>query len=185
MFPCRACGTQFPDSGDTPPRECPICEDERQYIPLHGQQWTTLEELRSSHQADIRECEPRLTGVGMKPHFAIGQRALLVESTSGNVLWDCLPMLEAHEELVRERGGLSLIAIAILRTRVQPSAAWIALAGVLVLAAPSLRTVVFGTSYQRARPRISCRRPCRCRVTDAVRSSSTRAATKAVPRYGA
>lgn len=112
IFLCKACGTEFPDSGDAPPGQCAICEDERQYIPPQGQRWTTLEELRSDHVADIRECEPRLHGVGMKPQFAIGQRALLLASTSGNVLWDCLPLLEAHEEFVRERGGLALIAIS-------------------------------------------------------------------------
>jgi uncharacterized membrane protein len=41
--------------------------------------------------------------------------------------------------------GLSLIVIAILRTRGQPGWRWLALAGVLVLVAPWLRTVTFGT----------------------------------------
>ena len=40
--------------------------------------------------------------------------------------------------------GLSLIAIAALRARVQPGWIWLALAGLLVLAAPWLRTVTFG-----------------------------------------
>ncbi len=110
-FLCRACGTQYPES-DEPPRECPICLDERQYIPVEGQRWITLDELRSTHRADVREEEPQLTGIGMEPEFAIGQRALLVESPSGNVLWDCLPLLEEHESFVRERGGLAAIAIS-------------------------------------------------------------------------
>lgn len=42
--------------------------------------------------------------------------------------------------------GLSLIAIAALRVRWSPGPAWLALAGALVLAAPTLRTVVAGTS---------------------------------------
>jgi len=41
--------------------------------------------------------------------------------------------------------GLSLIVIAILRMRAQPDWRWLALAGVLVLAAPWLRTVNFGS----------------------------------------
>jgi hypothetical protein len=41
--------------------------------------------------------------------------------------------------------GLSLVAIALLRSRLQPSAIWLALAGVLVFLAPWLRTVQFGT----------------------------------------
>ena len=47
-FICSACGTQYPPS-DAPPVQCPVCEDERQYIPPEGQSWTTLERLRISH----------------------------------------------------------------------------------------------------------------------------------------
>ena len=110
-FLCSTCGTQFPES-DKPPAECPICCDERQYVPEQGQQWTTLDDVSTKHRADIREVEPQLTGIGLEPEFAIGQRALLVESAGGNVLWDCLPLLEEHESFMRERGGLEAIAIS-------------------------------------------------------------------------
>src|SRR6266702_3899121 len=83
-FVCSTCGTQYPES-DEPPAECPICCDDRQYVPEQGQQWTTLDDVRTKHGADIREVEPQLTGVGMEPEFAIGERALLVESAGGNV----------------------------------------------------------------------------------------------------
>jgi len=49
-FICSACGTQYPPS-DAPPAQCPVCEDERQYIPPEGQSWTTLERLRISHHS--------------------------------------------------------------------------------------------------------------------------------------
>ena len=42
---CRTCGTQFPPA-EHPPRNCPICEDERQYVGWQGQQWTTLQALQ-------------------------------------------------------------------------------------------------------------------------------------------
>ena len=42
--------------------------------------------------------------------------------------------------------GFSLIAIAALRTRVEPGWTWIALAGLLILVAPSLRTLAVGSS---------------------------------------
>ena len=42
--------------------------------------------------------------------------------------------------------GFSLIAIAALRTRVEPGWTWIALAGLLILIAPSLRTFAVGNS---------------------------------------
>jgi uncharacterized membrane protein len=41
--------------------------------------------------------------------------------------------------------GLSLIVIAVLRTRAQPGWLWLAVAGVLVLVAPWLRAVTFGS----------------------------------------
>ena len=53
--------------------------------------------------------------------------------------WWLATMVDLHHVV-----GLSLIAIALLRTRLQPSAAWLALAGILVLLAPWLRTVYFG-----------------------------------------
>jgi glyoxylase-like metal-dependent hydrolase (beta-lactamase superfamily II) len=96
-----------------PPARCAICEDERQYVGEGGQRWTTLEELRGPHRADLREEEPGLTGLGCSPSFAIGQRALLVETPGGNVLWDCITLLD--DELaaaVVARGGLAAIAIS-------------------------------------------------------------------------
>jgi hypothetical protein len=111
FFLCKTCGTQFPDS-DEPPDQCPICSDDRQYVPDEGQQWVPYDDVRSGHEAEIREEQPRLTGIGMKPEFGIGQRALLVESPGGNVLWDCLPLLDEMAAFVESRGGLRAIAIS-------------------------------------------------------------------------
>jgi hypothetical protein len=115
---CRACGTQFPEA-DAPPSECPICEDPRQPVPPSGQAWTTPEELRQSHDATIRVLErdgtgePLLVGIGSTPGFAIAQRALLVRGPRGNVLWDCIPLLDATVRLaVKSLGGIDLIAIS-------------------------------------------------------------------------
>jgi hypothetical protein len=111
-FICETCGTQHGLSAE-PPESCAICTDERQYVRPDGQRWTTLERLRTDHRADIREEEPGLTGIGCRPSFAIGQRALLVQTPAGNVLWDCLAYLDdeiAHA--VSERGGLAAIAIS-------------------------------------------------------------------------
>ena len=47
------------------------------------------------------------------PHFAIGQRALLLRTDKGNVLWDCISLLdEATKEIVKGLGGLIGIAIS-------------------------------------------------------------------------
>jgi hypothetical protein len=81
-------------------------------VPEEGQEWVSYGEVRETHRADIREEQARLTGIGLTPSFGIGQRALLVESSGGNVLWDCLPLVEEHESFVRGRGGLAAIAIS-------------------------------------------------------------------------
>ena len=111
-FICSACGTQYPPS-DIPPAQCPVCEDERQYIPPEGQSWTTLERLRISHLNGFRQYEPGLIGIGTKPKFAIGQRALLLCTPEGNILWDCISLIDdATITLINGLGGLHAIAIS-------------------------------------------------------------------------
>jgi hypothetical protein len=110
---CVTCGTQFAPSA-APPSGCPICLDQRQYIGHEGQRWTTLERMRQDgYQTLIRQEEPGLTGIGTQPAFAIGQRALLVQTPQGNVLWDCITFLdEQAAEAVRQLGGIAAIAIS-------------------------------------------------------------------------
>ena len=109
---CITCGTQFAETAAAPER-CPICEDERQYVNWSGQRWTSLEALREGHRNVLREEEPGLTGIVTEPSFAIGQRALLLQTAGGNILWDCLSLIdEATVDAVRSRGGLTAIAIS-------------------------------------------------------------------------
>jgi len=111
-YVCVTCGVQFAESAE-PPTRCPICDDERQYVGWDGQRWTTLEELRADHRADIREEEPGLVGIGCEPGFAIGQRALLVQAPSGNVLWDCISLVDDEiGSRVEALGGIAAIAIS-------------------------------------------------------------------------
>jgi glyoxylase-like metal-dependent hydrolase (beta-lactamase superfamily II) len=109
---CTTCGIQYPASSQ-PPSHCPICEDDRQYVNYSGQQWTTLDELQLTHRGVVEDEEPGLIGIGMEPSFAIGQRALLVETPGNNVLWDCIPLLDdLLLSLVRAEGGISAIAVS-------------------------------------------------------------------------
>jgi glyoxylase-like metal-dependent hydrolase (beta-lactamase superfamily II) len=111
-FICRTCGTQYAAT-DTPPEHCKICEDERQYIGHDGQMWVTLPELQKSHHNRIEDLDDGLTGIGTQPGFAIGQRALLVRTPDGNVLWDCISLLDDETvEAVQARGGLRAIAVS-------------------------------------------------------------------------
>ncbi len=110
---CVTCGVQHAPS-DARPLRCAICEDERQYVGWRGQHWTTLEEMRDAgYRNEIREEELGLTSIGTVPQFAIGQRALLVQTPTGNVLWDCQSYIDEETiSAVRERGGVQAIAIS-------------------------------------------------------------------------
>src|SRR5581483_2962814 len=109
---CTACGTQYPDS-DRPPAQCVICEEERQYVPPRGQSWTTLEALQQSHSNTFRQYAPGIIGIGSSPAFAIGQRALLLRTEAGNILWDCIATLDdATVALIEGLGGIDAIAIS-------------------------------------------------------------------------
>ena len=109
---CATCGVQHADSIHAPAR-CAICEDERQYVGEGGQRWTTMAELAESHAVVVKEEEPGLFGIGIEPPVAIGQRALLVRTASGNVLWDCIPLLDgAARARLGELGGISAICIS-------------------------------------------------------------------------
>jgi hypothetical protein len=111
-FICTACGTQYPPS-DAPPSGCVICEEERQFVPLAGQGWTTLEALRVRNFNAWRQHEAGLIGIGTEPTFAIGQRALLIQTPHGNVLWDCISLIDdATVTLTNGLGGLKAIAIS-------------------------------------------------------------------------
>jgi hypothetical protein len=109
-FICKTCGVQHADSRE-PPTLCLICNDERQYIGWEGQQWTTLEELRDAgHTNRFRqvEDEPGLWSIDTRPRFAIGQRALLVQTPAGNFLWDAISHLDdATVSRIRDLGGLA------------------------------------------------------------------------------
>ncbi|MBV9749379.1 MAG: MBL fold metallo-hydrolase [Acetobacteraceae bacterium] len=111
-FICTTCGTQLAPS-EQPPDVCPICSEERQYVNPQGQSWTTLDALRRSHFTTSREEEPGLIGLGTSPKFGIGQRALLLSTPAGNVLWDCVSLLDpATVAMIRGIGGLAGVAIS-------------------------------------------------------------------------
>jgi hypothetical protein len=78
-----------------------------------GQDWTTLEELAAAHANTLRQHEPQLIEIRTQPAFAIGQRAFLVLAPQGNVLWDCITLLDAATiTAIRALGGLTAIAIS-------------------------------------------------------------------------
>ena len=109
---CATCGIQFEESVE-PPSHCPICEDERQYVNAKGQSWTTHDELKGERHNVLKTLEPGLTEIVTEPRFGIGQRALLVETPEGNVLWDCVSLIDDSTiAAIEALGGISSLAMS-------------------------------------------------------------------------
>ena len=108
---CATCGVQHAPS-ESPPAECRVCLDFRQYVGHQGQRWASLDDIAAAHEPDVRQLEPSLSGVGLRPGFAIGQRGLLVWTPGGNLLWDLPPMTPALAGAVEELGGVDVIAVS-------------------------------------------------------------------------
>lgn len=108
---CVTCGTQFAPSVG-PPAECPICSDDRQHVGYDGQQWTTHAELAAAHQNRI-DHDGDLLGIAVDGRFGIPQRALIVPSAAGTIMWDCVSLAsDAAIEALKARGGVAAIAIS-------------------------------------------------------------------------
>ena len=104
---CITCGTQYP-AASAPPAELP---DLHRPAPVRPARRPAVDDARASSRAEhenaIRD-EGDLVGIGTEPHFAIGQRALLVPFGDSNLLWDCVSLLDdATAAEVERRGGLA------------------------------------------------------------------------------
>jgi hypothetical protein len=111
-FICVTCGVQFRETLSEPPN-CPICQDSRQYVGFDGQKWTTLDRMSDSYRNHIQKEEPGIYTIHTEPGFAIGQRAFLVQSGKGNLLWDCVALLDdATIHALNDLGGIDAIAIS-------------------------------------------------------------------------
>lgn len=109
---CTTCCVEFAPS-DHPPEFCPICSDERQFVGPNGQQWTDMAAIGRTHRNDWRALEHGLSGIGVTPSIGIGQRALLVQTPHGNVLWDCVPLVEAETVArIRQLGGVQAMVMS-------------------------------------------------------------------------
>lgn len=108
---CETCGTQHAAS-ERAPATCRVCADERQYVGWQGQTWTTHEQLVQAHAQRIEE-QDGLLGFGMTPGFAIDQRALVLPTDAGNILWETVPIVTSEAvRAIEARGGVDRIAIS-------------------------------------------------------------------------
>ena len=117
---CQTCGTQFPTDDRQKVTTCFICDDPRQYVPPSGQSFTTLDSLRNNEKQQYKniftplDVDPEhLIAIATQPKVGIGQRAILVRTDQGNVLWDCITLLDAETiEKVNALGGIQAIVIS-------------------------------------------------------------------------
>lgn len=114
---CKTCGTQFPTEDRLKVTTCFICDDPRQYVPPGGQSFVSLHTLRSNGHRNVFTAIPgdpdRLVAIHTLPKVGIGQRAILVRTPRGNVLWDCVTLLDDETvATIAELGGLEAIVIS-------------------------------------------------------------------------
>lgn len=57
--------------------------------------------------------EENLYSINTEPRFGIGQRAFLIQTPKGNVLWDCVGLIDDPTiAKIKELGGIAAIAIS-------------------------------------------------------------------------
>ncbi|KAI9701636.1 MAG: hypothetical protein M1820_006407 [Bogoriella megaspora] len=107
LLVCKTCGTQFDVPASQPLNGCRICDDPRQYVPPSGQAWTSLARARGEFSNHWVQDSVDNRG------FGIGQRAFLLEASEGNVLWDCIALLDGPTvDFIHSKGGLKAICIS-------------------------------------------------------------------------
>ncbi|OJD32875.1 metallo-beta-lactamase family protein [Diplodia corticola] len=113
---CHTCGTQFDVPASKPLPNCRICDDPRQFVPPTGQQWTSMAELRRGKYENKWEQdaeEKDMWSIWTEPKFAIGQRAILIKTPEGNVLWDLITYLDSKTiDFINSHGPLRAIVIS-------------------------------------------------------------------------
>lgn len=112
---CTACGTQYATADRRELKTCFICDDPRQFTPPSGQSFTTLDDVRSnSKNVWTPICgDDRFLSVVTEPKVGIGQRAILIKTPQGNVLWDCITLIDYETvSKIKSMGGLKAIVIS-------------------------------------------------------------------------
>jgi hypothetical protein len=109
MLICATCAVE---RDEPTPEVCPICADERQYVPEDGQKWLSLDGLaQEGQQTLLKENEPGLIGIQTAPTVGIGQTAQLVVTPKGSLLWDPVGYVDDRAvQAVLEPGPVLAIA---------------------------------------------------------------------------
>ena len=108
-------------------------KDPRQYVPASGQSWTSLKKENSlqKNRFETDSSDSRIHYISTKPltpaelppgltdstttrkQLGIGQRAILLQTSAGNVLWDCIAFIDQVTiDFIKEKGGIKAIVIS-------------------------------------------------------------------------
>ena len=69
--------------------------------------------MHGKYENKFVQDEEGVISIHTEPKFAIGQRAQVIRTTKGNVLWDCISLLDPSTiEHLKSLGGISAIAIS-------------------------------------------------------------------------
>lgn len=103
---CATCGVEC---GAEQPEVCPICADERQWVPATGQAWVSQAELAAAGSVRIDEFGPGLWGV-TAAGAGIGQTMKVIGTEAGVVLWDPVGLVDTSTvEFLRRLGPVRAI----------------------------------------------------------------------------
>jgi len=105
---CATCGVE---RDDPLPDVCPICADERQFVPTSGQRWTTpADSLAAGARIEFTELETDVVGLVQRACPGIGQKPALIRTEYGNVLVE-VPNVISDEAVAAVRGWGGIAAI--------------------------------------------------------------------------
>ncbi|MCG7633023.1 hydrolase [Gordonia McavH-238-E] len=106
---CVFCANEFPP-GENPPAMCPICDDDRQWLPESGPGFMPLDET-ADNALTTDEVESGLTALTVRPSVGIGQRGFVIATSDGNILWEPPGFIgPALVEWLERHGGLAAVA---------------------------------------------------------------------------
>ena len=113
-FICTACGTQYPPSEAPPGAQKSDLHRRAAVRPSLG---PVLDHPGGGYETrtatKFRRLAMGLTTIETTPAFGIGQRAILARTPAGNVLWECLALIDdAAGDLLKGLGGVTAIAIS-------------------------------------------------------------------------
>lgn len=112
---CVTCGTQYDVPYTDGQEKCKICEDPRQSVPASGQQWTSLGRERGKPKNVWQQDkhDERIWSLYADPKLGIGERASLIKTPHGNIIWDLFAYLDDDLiEFIKDQGGVKAIVIS-------------------------------------------------------------------------